>query len=192
VVPSTLPNYDPQVIEQFAAKLYRKASAFVAGSAIVGGAVGGAFGAVPLTSLGEAWPIPSIFGFATTLIGIGAGTLVGYVIGDTRSFGYRLQAQTALCQLQTERNTAAAASAVSVAVAVKAPAQGAKAPAHTAGASAQAARPPAQAARPPAQAPVLERVASDPPAPGVERVAPDLAPAAPPVTPPVSAPAHLG
>lgn len=186
MVPSTLPDYDPRVIEQFAAKLYRKASAFVAGSAIVGGAVGGAFGAVPLTSLGAAWPIPSIFGFATTLIGIGAGTLVGYVIGDTRSFGYRLQAQTALCQLQTERNTAAAASAVSVTLAaVKAPAQGAKAAAHTAGAS-------APAARPPAQAPVLERVASDPPAPVVERVAPDLAPAAPPVTPPVSAPAHIG
>ena len=33
----SLPAYDPKVIEQFADKLYRKASAFVAGSVVIGG-----------------------------------------------------------------------------------------------------------------------------------------------------------
>ena len=107
------PAYDPRVIEQFAEKLYRKASAFVAGSVVIGASLGAAFGAVPLTSLGEAWPIPSYLGFATLLLGGLVGALIGYVIGDTRSFGYRLQAQSALCQLQTERNTAVLARAVS-------------------------------------------------------------------------------
>ena len=115
MAPSTLPSYDPRVIELFAEKLYRKASAFVAGSIVVGGALGAGFGAVPLTSLGDAWPIPSMFGFATLLTGAICGAVVGYVIGDTRSFGYRLQAQAALCQLQTERNTAFVAAAISAA-----------------------------------------------------------------------------
>jgi uncharacterized membrane protein YfcA len=57
VAPSTLPSYDPRVIEQFADKLYRKASSFVAGSIVVGGALGALFGAVPLTSLGSSWPM---------------------------------------------------------------------------------------------------------------------------------------
>jgi hypothetical protein len=112
VAPSTLPSYDPLVIERFAEKLYRKASAFVAGSVVIGGALGAGFGAVPLTSLGDAWPIPSAFGVATLLLGAICGGVVGYVIGDTRSFGYRLQAQAALCQLQIERNTALVAEAV--------------------------------------------------------------------------------
>ena len=103
--PSTLPSYDPRVIEQFAEKLYRKASSFVAGSIVIGASARALFGAVPLTSLGDSWPIPSAFGFATLLAGALFGAVIGYVIGDTRSFGYRLQAQSALCQLQIERNT---------------------------------------------------------------------------------------
>ena len=69
VATTPLPSYDPRVIEQFADKLYRKASAFVAGSVVVGAALGAAFGAVPLTSLGDSWPVPSVFGFATLLVG---------------------------------------------------------------------------------------------------------------------------
>jgi hypothetical protein len=120
---SSLPTYDPKIIEQFADKLYRKASSFVAGSVVIGASLGAAFGAVPLTSLGAAWPIPSYFGFATLLLGGLVGGLIGYVIGDTRSFGYRLQAQSALCQLQSERNTAAVARAVSARASAAAPRQ---------------------------------------------------------------------
>lgn len=121
--PPSLPAYDPKIIEQFAEKLYRKASAFVAGSVVIGASLGVAFGAVPLTSLGAAWPIPSYLGFATLLLGGLLGGLIGYVIGDTRSFGYRLQAQSALCQLQSERNTAVLARAVSARTPAAAPRQ---------------------------------------------------------------------
>lgn len=163
----SLPAYDPRVIEQFAENLYRKASAFVAGSVVIGAALGAAFGAVPLTSLGDAWPIPSIFGFATLLVGGMFGGLIGFVIGDTRSFGYRLQAQTALCQLETERNTAALARAVAAA---RVAPQRAAAPA-------------------PPQAPVAPPPA--PPAPPVQHQAPAApeppATPEPPLTPPVSA-----
>ena len=110
---SDSPCVRPKVIEQFAEKLYRKASSFVAGSVVIGASLGAAFGAVPLTSLGEAWPIPSYLGFATLMLGALLGAVIGYVIGDTRSFGYRLQAQSALCQLQSERNTAFVAWAIS-------------------------------------------------------------------------------
>jgi len=103
------PLYDPRVIERFAERLYEKARSFVVGSVVVGAALGSGFGAVPLTPLGESWPIPAIFGFATLLVGGIVGAMCGYVIGDTRAFGYKLQAQTALLNLQIERNTYAAA-----------------------------------------------------------------------------------
>lgn len=162
---SSLPAYDPKVIEQFAEKLYRKASAFVAGSVVIGASLGAAFGAVPLTSLGAAWPIPSYLGFGTLLLGGLVGGLTGYVIGDTRSFGYRLQAQSALCQLQSERNTAILAQAV----------------------SARASAPSARPAQPVPQEP------SAPPAPTKARpVAREEQPAVPqpPLSPPVST-AHV-
>jgi hypothetical protein len=97
--------YDPHVIEQFAASLYRKAGAARRGSTVFGVVLGGAFGAIPLTSLGDAWPIPSSFGYATLLVGLIAGGLIGHVIGDARAFGYKLQAQAALCQVEIQRNT---------------------------------------------------------------------------------------
>lgn len=146
-----MPSYDPRVIEQFAENLYRKASAFVVGSVVIGAALGAAFGAIPLTSLGDSWPVPSVFGFATLLIGGIFGAVIGYVIGDTRSFGYRLQAQSALCQLQVERNMAILARAVAARVA-QPPAQPAAAPAPP-----QAEAAPTQ--QPPVSPPVSARVA---------------------------------
>ena len=148
----TPPAYDPKVIEQFAEKLYRKASSFVAGSVVIGASLGAAFGAVPLTSLGEAWPIPSYLGFATLLLGGLLGAVIGYVIGDTRSFGYRLQAQSALCQLQSERNTAFVARAISARAPAPAPRRAQPVPQTP---SAPPAAPPAAEAKPPASQPPL-------------------------------------
>ena len=103
---NAVPTFDPRIIERFAESLYRKASAFVVGSVVAGVVFGMAIGAVPLTSLGEAWPIPSFLGFGTMLLGGVLGGVVGYSIGDARSFGYRLQAQTTLLNLEMERNSA--------------------------------------------------------------------------------------
>jgi hypothetical protein len=107
-------EYDPSIIELSAARLYSKADAVVMGSIATGMVIGAAFGAVPLTSLGAAWPIPSIFGVATLIVGALLGAIIGYTIGDARAFGYRIQAQSALCQLQIERNTAAVAQAAAI------------------------------------------------------------------------------
>ena len=109
---ASLPAYDPKIIERAAEKLYGKAQSVVHGCIAAGVVVGAAFGAVPLTSLGDAWPIPAVFGFATALCGSIVGGVVGFVIGDTRAFGYRLQAQSTLCQVRLERNTAASAHAL--------------------------------------------------------------------------------
>ena len=151
---SSHPTYDPQVIEQFAENLYRKASSFVVSSIIMGAALGAAFGAVPLTSLGEAWPVPALFGFATLMIGAIFGAAIGYVVGDTRSFGYKLQAQSALCQLQTERNTAVFAHAITARAAAQSQ------PQQAAVAQPQPhATPPPASPEPPLSPPVSARVA---------------------------------
>jgi hypothetical protein len=114
-------DYDPHVIEQFAASLYRKAASSRKGSTVAGVVVGAAFGGVPLTSLGTAWPIPHAFGFATLLVGGIIGGLIGHVIGDARAFGYKLQAQTALCQVEIQRNTQASVHATLVHAAAVSP-----------------------------------------------------------------------
>jgi hypothetical protein len=100
-------NYEPRVILAHADRLNRRADSMGSTSAIIGAVIGGFFGAMPLTSLGDSWPIPHQFGFGTLLVGVLIGALTGYVIGDARAFGYRLQAQSSLCQLHLERNTAA-------------------------------------------------------------------------------------
>ena len=179
---STLPKYDTRVIEQFAENLYRKASAFVVGSVAVGAALGAAFGAVPLTSLGDSWPIPSIFGFATLLVGGIFGGVIGYVIGDTRSFGYRLQAQTALCQLQTERNTAMLAKAIMARVPAQQPARQVVAPP-----ARQPGAPPPVAPPHPQQAPPVQQAPPSAVPPVVQPPVVQPEPVEAPVPPPVSA-----
>jgi hypothetical protein len=114
-------DYDPQVIEQFAASLYRKAIAAQKGSIVVGVVLGSILGALPLTSIGNPWHVPSAFGYATKLVGAIVGGLIGYVIGDARSFGYKLQAQAALCQVEIQRNTQASVRATLVSAAATSP-----------------------------------------------------------------------
>lgn len=101
-------EFDPTVIERHAAYLYRRAVALSRGSMVAGAALGAAAGAYPLTTWSH-WPLPHDFGVATLLFGALAGGLIGYVVGDFRAEGVRLQAQLVLHQLQLERNTAAIA-----------------------------------------------------------------------------------
>jgi hypothetical protein len=107
-----LPNFDPRVIERFAENAYRRANAIFTGCVAGGVVLGAIFGATPLTPLGESWPIPQAFGFATMLLGALVGGMIGYVVGDTRSALCRLQGQTALAQVEGAKNARAMADAM--------------------------------------------------------------------------------
>ena len=107
-----LPSFDPRVIERFAESAYRRANAIFTGCVAGGVVLGAIFGATPLTPIGEHWPIPPAFGFATMLLGAIVGGVVGYVVGDTRSALCRLQGQTALAQVEGAKNARAMADAM--------------------------------------------------------------------------------
>jgi hypothetical protein len=98
-------KYDASVLSQYADSLYRKA-AWVTFKC---GAVGAGIGAIPMLVLTNVMstvpsigPIDPAVGWAILII---VGTLIGVAIGQRRSFQYRLQAQTVLCQMQIEYNT---------------------------------------------------------------------------------------
>ena len=76
-----MPSYEPEVIERFAAQLERRARAVRRGFTIGGALLGALFGSFPLTALGQVWPIPHVFGFATLLVGACIGALIGWVVG---------------------------------------------------------------------------------------------------------------
>ena len=107
-----LPNFDPRVIERFAEGAYRKANAIFTGCVTGGVVLGAIFGATPLTPIGEHWPIPQAFGFATMLLGAVLGGVIGYVVGDTRATLCRLQGQTALAQVESAKHARAMADAM--------------------------------------------------------------------------------
>ena len=107
-----LPNFDPRVIERFAEAAYRKANAIFTGCVAGGVVLGAIFGATPLTPIGEHWPIPQAFGFATMLLGAFLGGIVGYVVGDTRAALCRLQGQTMLAQVESAKHARAMADAM--------------------------------------------------------------------------------
>lgn len=107
-----LPNFDPRVIERFAEGAYRKANAIFTGCVAGGVVLGAIFGAMPLTPIGEHWPIPQAFGFATMLLGAVLGGVIGYVVGDTRAALCRLQGQTALAQVESAKHARAMADAM--------------------------------------------------------------------------------
>jgi hypothetical protein len=125
------PGYDPKIIERFADQLLRKADTVRVGFAVGGGIFGVLVGAVPLTPLKSVWGVPAGFGVATIIVGALLGILVGYVIGEGRAFRYRVQAQSAIFQLEIERRVSAAvAEAVETAAAKQAPPAAAPPAAH--------------------------------------------------------------
>lgn len=86
-------QYDERIIQAYADALYERAAVIVfqytAGVGVLG-AVGAYF---------------SVGNQTATAVGFGIGALFGYVLGRGKSFQLRLEAQTALCQVQIERNT---------------------------------------------------------------------------------------
>jgi hypothetical protein len=175
----TAPEYDHRIIERYAGDLYRKGTQLPKVSAVVGGVIGLLVGALPFSSF-LVTPFPKSLGFATILLGLVVGGLIGYVVGDGRSFSYLLQAQQALCQVQTERNTAAAARAAMSRAAAPAAAR----------AAAPQPQPPAPVAAPaPAPAPV--QVQPPPsqlrsPIPAAAAAGGSPAASMPPLSPPLS------
>lgn len=94
-------EYDPSIIQTFVDRLYARANQIVVLCAAVGAflGLGAGFSITSLVSGGE-----SGLGVITLVLGA-AATAIGYLIGQERSFVLRLQAQTALCQVQIEKNT---------------------------------------------------------------------------------------
>ena len=106
-------EYDPQVIQKFADRLYRRAKIAVVVSTIVGvlfGGMGGLVFALDAIGLSLETGGPGIVaGLTTGLIGgLGGAAIVGvvfFLLGREQAFRLKLQAQTALCQLKIEENT---------------------------------------------------------------------------------------
>jgi predicted lipid-binding transport protein (Tim44 family) len=178
-------GYDPKIIERFAEQLLRKADTVRVGCAVGGGIFGVFVGAVPLTPLRSVWGIPAGFGVATIIVGALLGILIGYVIGEGRAFRYRVQAQSAIFQLEIERRVS---SAVAEAVASATPQ---RAPEPAAAPAPAAAPPPASESEappvsPPPLSPVIEPARPIQPllrAPGTELPPVSPTPDEPPLSP---------
>ena len=92
-------QYDPAVIEKFAARLYSKANSIIAVWAILGLVLfaGGAWFAF----VGQDTEIRQGLTAALGLF----GAFVGFSVGSEKAFLLKLAAQTALCQVQIEKNS---------------------------------------------------------------------------------------
>jgi hypothetical protein len=90
-------------VEELVAHYQAKARAVARSGVAVGASIGVLVGAVPLSPLRAAWPIPTGFGFATILGGLVLGILIGYVVGDPRAKLYQRMAEQARLQLQLEQ-----------------------------------------------------------------------------------------
>lgn len=94
-------EYEAEIIQQFAADLYKRARSLTATYAVGFGIIG--LVVAFMFSSGEAAAMTAI-----VLTAIGA--LAGYSIGQNKAFQLKLEAQTALAQVQIERNTRAVGS----------------------------------------------------------------------------------
>lgn len=85
-------TYDPKIIQEFAEGLYSRATTIVVVSVLFFALVGGIAGYFLIRGSG-------------TVVLLAIGAAVGYYLGSQRAFLLKLQAQTALCQVEIERNT---------------------------------------------------------------------------------------
>jgi uncharacterized membrane protein YiaA len=90
--------YDPAVVQEFADRLYAKAKSIVISYAFLGGILGLVAGFAAATYLHENTVVFCVIG----LFVFGAA---GLSRGREKAFDLRLSAQTALCQVQIEKNS---------------------------------------------------------------------------------------
>jgi hypothetical protein len=96
----TMAEYDAQIIQKFADRLYRRARTVTVLTTIVFILIGGSGGVIANVPFGGGEP--SIIGAAVGAVLLGA---VGFMLGREGAFRLKLQAQTALCQMKIEENT---------------------------------------------------------------------------------------
>ena len=92
-------NYDAEVIQKFASRLYTRAAMAAVVSTILGVIIGLVGDPYIVQALPDALAVhcpARIFAVVLGLVGLGQGL--------ERGFTLKLQAQTALCQMQIERN----------------------------------------------------------------------------------------
>ncbi|HRP63652.1 MAG TPA: hypothetical protein PK400_10190 [Phycisphaerales bacterium] len=97
-------NYDPQILQQFANLLYRKALTII----VVFTVLGVLIGLIVAGLIGR--PLAEVIGIAESAIVVQAvfvivAGYIGLAIGRAIAFWYKLWAQTVLCQKEIEANT---------------------------------------------------------------------------------------
>lgn len=97
-------KYDSGILQDYADSLYRKAAWVTFWCGIVGAIIGVVIALILAYGVFSAQSADSSNTAASVVFGI-VGALIGVAIGQRRSFEYRLQAQTVLCQMQIEYNT---------------------------------------------------------------------------------------
>jgi hypothetical protein len=112
-------NYEPEILEEFAQRLYKQAEDIVTHYVMTGIFSGGSFGALVGFGLGFAEHLlttdkastgdslvaglPVALIFALLLAAVGG--IAGCYAGKEKSFEMQFKAQQCLCQLQIEKNT---------------------------------------------------------------------------------------
>jgi hypothetical protein len=94
-------SYDPEVIQEFARRLYQRARTITLMYALVGLLVGFAV-ALAVLALTQHGKLENngVMGIAAIV-----GALFGYFAGTEKAFKLRLEAQQALCQIEIEKNS---------------------------------------------------------------------------------------
>lgn len=100
-------EYDPKVLQEFAEKLYSRARGLALSYAFRWFVLGAIVGALAMYFVARGMN-PGVGALA---VGIVAG-IMGYSAGWAKAFELRLEAQRALCALQTEINTRACSATI--------------------------------------------------------------------------------
>ena len=97
-------KYDPDLLQKYADRLYRRANWIVAWYSLLGLLAGVLLGEIYFYLMGVPHHVQRLTSSGDVISGL-IGLLPGFVYGTGKAFQLRLEAQRTLCQLQIERNT---------------------------------------------------------------------------------------